>query len=136
MTDVNELRRLMDFYDQQGLGSPYNTHGDSPWSGSTSRDQDAANRSGARLAFAQRMMGNSGQQSGGTQERMPNYFAQTPGFQPAQYQPPQQAPQQQPQTAYGDGWQGGRYGGQAPMGGQMRPADGLQNYLAQLLKVH
>lgn len=126
---MNTLAQLLQQYDSMGLGAPYNTHGDDPWSGDFSRRSDAAAQQGSRMAWANSQLAHAnGTQNGGTTNRMPDYFnsgGQPNGsYQPAQYQPPQQfapqRPMQQPQ------------GNAMTMGGP--PANNtIQNYLAQLL---
>lgn len=74
----NMLAQWLQFYDQN-MGGQANTHGDSPWSGTFSRDQSAATEAGARMAFAQHMAGQQdGGQDGGSTNRMPDYFAGVP----------------------------------------------------------
>lgn len=138
---MNNLAQLLEQYDRLGLGGAPNVHGDSPWSGSFSRDTDAAARNSARNAWAMAQMRDQGQ-NGGTQERMPDYFGEAP-YQAPMYREPQQSGQQQYAHGEGPGWRGGQYVGRNSrggdgftMGGPSQPSqqDQIRNYLAALLK--
>lgn len=92
--DPNDLRKWMDFYSQSMPFQDYSNGHDG--------GAGQANFLGNRLNFAMKMMG--GNQNGGTQERMPDYFGggqsggQAPYSQPT-YQAPQRFTMDQPPAA-------------------------------------
>lgn len=135
---MNTLAQLLAQYDQQGLGAPYNTHGDSPWSGNFSRTSDAAAQNGARTAWAQSQLARQENEQARQSHVMPDYFTNMP-YQSGQYREPERFGPPPPARGEGPGWRGGQYVGNqgSPQGFTMGGPPGqptIQNYLAMLLK--